>query len=357
MKKLNVLHISPDFNYTCGVSKYISLIFAELIKYDNINLFFITNGGDSLQRITSLGIEPHIINFSKGIKNLKYFFRNIIELKNFCKEKSIDIIHTHHRYPELISNLIKKDLNVKTVTTVHSIVHGYKCLSFKSDIVMAVSKTVKENLTTNFGVNPSKVVQIYNPVAKNLVPLEKKEIRQKFGLNDNEVVILFVGRFTKEKGVYLLLNAFNMISDENINLKLFVITDREKSELKLENDVYFFPVSNNIEEYYTLSDAVIMPSLIESFPYVMLEAGLYKKVFIGAEVGGIKEFITDGLNGLLFKPNSEEEIVRIIKVFLSMNNTEKEKLSMNLHKKVTSLYDVESYVETLINIYNSLIQK
>ena len=60
------------------------------------------------------------------------------------------------------------------------------------------------------------------------------------------------------------------------------------------------PVKNPYP-FYSIADIVVLPSLADSFPYVMLESGLFKKPFVGTQTGGIAEFIDDGKNGLLFE--------------------------------------------------------
>lgn len=84
---LNILHISPDFNYACGVSKHVYLLLNELKKNNNYNLFFITNNGDSLDRLTKLGVQPTILGFNRGNRNVYNLFKNVLSLYRFCKKK------------------------------------------------------------------------------------------------------------------------------------------------------------------------------------------------------------------------------------------------------------------------------
>ena len=72
--------------------------------------------------------------------------------------------------------------------------------------------------------------------------------------------------------------------------------------------VIYLPPLENIKQLYSISDVVILPSKKDSFPYVMLEAGINKKSFIGGNTGGIAEFIEDGVNG--------EEAVEMIRGFV-----------------------------------------
>ncbi len=232
---LNILHISPNFNYTCGVSKYITIILRELVKYPELKIYFITNGGDSLKRLEEISIKPYIMNFGTGIKNIVYIRKNLNELGNLCKSNKIDIIHTHHRYPELLANQLKSKLNIKTVTTVHSLVKGFKFISFKSDKIIAVSKTVEQNLIENFGVKQERIMQLYNPIE-----LYDEEMDSAYELEHLRKyrVILFIGRNHHYKRLDLLLRAFEVLSKKYFDIALLIVSDiNMKQRLKISSKI------------------------------------------------------------------------------------------------------------------------
>jgi glycosyltransferase involved in cell wall biosynthesis len=359
---LNILHISPNFNYICGVSKYVYLILKELKKYEkseDLKLFFLTNGGDSLERLKNIGIKTHLINFSKGLKNLFYVNDNLKQLEKFCIENEINIIHTHHRYPEFLSNIIKRENQIKTITTVHSIVKGFKFLSFKSDKIIAVSKAVEKNLIEKFNIDKGKIIQIYNPIAfddyiEDKTDKEKKTI---IGVPDDSKIFLFVGRWTKLKGVDILINAFSQIFEKYDNVYLILITDVpdvvKNKILKISSKFIFIRPQRDISYYYKICDAVVLPSRVESFPYTMLEAGLHRKLFIGTNLGGISEFIENEKNGLLFENGRVDQFVNLVSSVIQSSN-ELQKLRQNLFEKISYLSRPEKYCSQLIEIYRSL---
>ena len=98
----------------------------------------------------------------------------------------------------------------------------------------------------------------------------------------------------------------------------------------------------------------MLPSRSDSFPYVMLEAGVHKKPFIGGNTGGIAEFIEDGKNGLLIDPENPEELAE--KIIYLLNKPELGKmLGENLYEKVNRLCDYNNYFREVEKIYNSLL--
>lgn len=357
--KINILHISPNFNYLCGVSRYVYILLKELKNRDDVNLFFITNKGDSLERFRNLNIPIKQMKFKSGWKNILYYINNLLELKSFCESNKIDIIHTHHRYPELLSNHLKKFLNVKTITTVHSLVNGFRKISFKSDLIIAVSDAVKRNLIENFRVSEDKIIRKYNPVDKNDFNFNynREILRHQYGFSEKDKVFLFVGRNSFIKGIDLIMKVFPKIFKINSDVKLFIISNADqKIKLFQSKFLEFVKVVNpqsDISKFYTLSDFVILPSRVDSFPFIMLEAGLFNKVFLGSATVGIKEFIINDVDGIIFEPN-EFELELIIKKILNTNEKYLENIALNLHKKVIQLDSPQSYCEELIQIYKKL---
>ena len=73
---------------------------------------------------------------------------------------------------------------------------------------------------------------------------------------------------------------------------------------------------SEIFNYYQLIDVFVLPSRVDPFPLVMLEAGLMKKPFIGSKVDGIAELIENETDGLLFESgNSDDLVSKILKIY------------------------------------------
>lgn len=357
---MNVLHISPYFNYTWGVSRYLLLLFSEFKKRQDIKVYFLTNGGDGLERLKDLDIQPFILNFKTGINNIFYLNQNLKDLKKICIENEIQIIHTHHRYPELLANLLKNQINIKTIATVHSLVKGFRWLSFKSDKIIAVSNAVKQSLISNYKINPDKIIQIYNPISFGSIEskVNEKDLRQKLRIRDNDRVFLFVGRFHKDKGVDILLNVFSILSDEFSNLKVILITDiNSKLQKNFSNSsIILIEPQKEISAFYRLADYVVQPSRMDSFPYSMLEAGYFGKIFIGGKTGGISEFIEDRVNGFLINPD-EKELEKVVRDLMKKPVDYYSSFGENLRTKVFSLPEPEFYIVKLVQIYTQLLNE
>lgn len=359
---IKILHITPNFNYNCGRSKLVYLYLKYLSNTTNYETHFITNGGDSLDRLKELpNVKYELINFATGYKNLLHSRNFYQKLKKYIIKNEIDLIHTHHRFPEFISVKIAKEYKIKTITSAHSYVNGFKRLSFKSDKIICVSNSIRDYLTNTYKISNKKSITIYNPVYQFQHSYVESvlEFKKEYNLTTDQKVLLFAGRITKDKGYDTLLKSFELIKSKIKNVVLILIgqKDIEKKGFKtsvVNEKLIYLPPVKDISYLYSIADIILLPSRIEPFGFVMIEAGSFKKPFIGGDTGGIAEFIEDGQNGLLVDPENPQELAE--KIIYLINNPDVGKvLGENLYNKIDQLCDYNNYFTEVEKIYNSLL--
>jgi len=357
---LNILHLTPDFNYVDGRSYYVFLLL-KYLKRNGHNVFLFTNGGDSFDRLE----ESEIPVFSDGpLSSKSSYLKSVKLISEFTKKNNIDIIHSHHRYYELIANSVSAIYNskLKTVFTALSIVDRRYLVEYKSDKIIAVSNSIKRMLTEKFNVKKSKVVLIPNFVDSEELDKandnSKKEL-QKSKIANQRTHLLSIGRFHKEKDYHTLLNAVTILNDHNIHLSLvgegperstyekFI----EKNSLKAQ----LISPRRNLKEYFQKADICLLSSVRDPFPGFMLQSGLHKKPFIGSDIDGISELIVDNQNGLLFKKQNPSDLSAKIKKFI-VDRVFASQCGENLQTLVLKKYTEKTIIPMIEEVYFNLTQ-
>lgn len=356
--KLNLLHITPDFNYACGRSYYVYLLLKNF-KKRNHNPVLITNGGDSLERLDELGIK-YIILKSLHSKNPVSFAANVNEIRKIIKEFNIDIVHTHHRYSELAGvRAVKliRNCKSKTVFTSLSLVKRRYTIEFTSDIIIAVCKAIEKMLLLKFKVNPEKIKLIPNFIDTG--ELKHSKHIQSSGQDKNIYKILSVGRFHPDKNYEILLKALKLINDKNVKLILIgegnCLAEYKKYINRNGLNVEIVKPQKNLFKYFESADICVMPSKCDPFPNFMLQAGLFKKPFIGSNVDGIPELIKDGKNGLLFESGDYKELAAKIN-YLKENKLKAASLASYLHDEIINHYTQIQIVPEIEKLYYNLLK-
>lgn len=357
--KFNILHITPDFNYACGRSYYVYLLAKYLGKKHKVTV--ITNGGDSLERLEEKGITYKILKGLKS-KNPLTIAGNISAIKNIITENDIDIVHTHHRLAEVLAlqalKRIKKKKTASVFTSLSIVKRKYN-IEYRSDKIIAVSNSVKDMLLDKFSIDRNKISVINNFTDTDEIH-ELEIISPRMRDHGKFFIILAIGRFHNDKDFETLLKALNILKKERIGLILVGEgnndIDYRRYIAKNNLNVEIIVPQKNLLQYFLVADLCVLPSTRDPFPNFMLQAGMHRVPFIGANVDGIGELIKDRVNGLLFKAGDEKELAEKILLFRG-NKKLAEHCAVNLHEDVLNNYTQEFIVPRIDHLYRSLMKR
>lgn len=358
---MNILHLHTELNLACGITRTIYQIVnnsSQEFKHHIISL-----GGNALNRFEPIknNIKVESLNRHSVLGTVRLFFI----LLNYCKKNSIQIVHSHHRYFDTLVRFLKPFTKVKAVTSVQSKVFGSKILSYKSDILIACSSSIKNHLINTFKIDENRIKVVYNAVdlvsVKNLS--ENERFKNEINIDINKFIIGYVGRIDfKEKGVDILLTAFWELTKLVPDLHLLMVGEGQNNSEVVrfceENKINttLLPAQENIFDFYNVMDLVVLPSRVDPFPLSMLETGLMHKPFIGSKVDGIDELIEHEKTGLLFESGNANDlkiqILRILNGSMIVNN-----LAENLNKKVLDSYTVDKIIPQYEEIYLDVLRK
>ena len=274
--------------------------------------------------------DSRIIKIEDMGRSLSFFkdFSTLLELRKVLTKINPDIVHTHTSKAGVVGRLATLTLRnrPKIVHTFHGHhLYGYfsklmvaimvlieKFLALRSDLLVADSKQVQLDLQEH-GVGKKQNWRVIAPGIRNLAKINKSEARVKFDLKSNDLIISWVGRFTDIKNPLLALRSLNEITPEvRERTKLIMLGDGElledcKTYSRHENlDVTFAGWESDIAPYLAASDLLLMSSKNEGFGMVIAEAGFYGVPTVSTDVGGVREFIIDDLNGALVAPNPSD---------------------------------------------------
>ena len=199
--------------------------------------------------------------------------------------------------------------------------------------VISVSQASKKDLLQHFPFLADKICVI--PVGLETVS-QIKEIQ--LHPSDSKHII-HVGGFTFEKNHEGLLNIFQKILNTGEQVQLHLVGDgplRQKIEkkvkqLKLTKYVSFHGFVNNPLEFIKAGDVLVLPSIIEGLPGVLLEAMYCKTPVIAYNVGGISE-IVDSKTGFLIAKDDEDAFSKAILISLKTTDSEKKEVAYQMVK-------------------------
>jgi len=165
--------------------------------------------------------------------------------------------------------------------------------------------------------------------------------------------ILFVGHLQKVKGLDYLIEAFDKIKDDFPEFKLVLIgqgteTLKAGDNVELKGRLSLEQTRNIMKNCYCL----VLPSLSEGLPRVIMEAMVLGKPVIGSNVGGIPDLIKDGQSGFLFKAGDSNELAEKLRILLKSRDLATE-MGQRGRELIQNRFSNEKYIANYIQMINS----
>ena len=317
------------------------------------------------------------------------------EIAKQIKELDLDIVHTQSEFSlGMFAKIVARKFNIPFVHTYHTMWEDYvhyiipikgkksifpkrfarnfsKNFVNKSDLIIAPSKKTEKYLKYRCKVK-NKEIQII-PTGIDLTPFDpanftKKDIlkaKTDLGLNENDKVILFIGRLAEEKSVDVILKGFSemLTKSQDSSLKLVIIGDgpsidslKELSKnLNIENKVIFTGRQpwEKIGLFYNIGDLFVNASTTETQGLTFIEAMAAKVPVLAKYDTNLDTIIDNNKTGFFFKKD-EEFAKTALKILNSPDLIEKVKESGFEHAKLFSIKVFgdrleEAYKKTIYN--------
>ncbi len=160
---------------------------------------------------------------------------------------------------------------------------------------------------------------------------------EKFGAQNGEVRLLYVGRVSREKDLDLLATAYRRLRDEGLPIQLFVVGHGPYSEEFSRSlpEAFFtgYLTGKDLAAAYASADIFVFPSTTDTFGNVIIEAQASGVPVVVSDSGGPKELVTENETGLITKSHDVDDFVRAIRT-LVVDRSLRERMGSRARKSV-----------------------
>lgn len=155
---------------------------------------------------------------------------------------------------------------------------------------------------------------------------EAQQLRQKLAIPASSLVIGFVGRFTRDKGIPELYAAFRRLRNSFPDFRLLLVGDFEDGDpvpravrdaIISEQDIVVTGMVPDTAPYYALMDVLVLPTYREGLGTVSIEAQAAGVPVVTTRVTGAVDSIVDGITGLLVPPADEQALAGALRKLLA----------------------------------------
>lgn len=313
-------------------------------------------------KLNRAGINP--------IEDLKYMY----DLYKIYKEVKPDIVISYTIKPNIFGNFVAKALSIPVISTINGLGSGIISDSLISRISKILYRTSLRNAKKVFFQNYDDMDFF---ISNKLLKKEKTDYIPGSGVNvdefrncDSENVLpikfILIARLLKDKGILEYIEAIKEIKGSRNKEAEFLLAgsfdDDNPSSIHMDQIkewenaklITYLGKTDNICEFFKLSDVIVLPSYREGLSRLLLEAASAQKVIVATNVPGCKDIVDDGVNGYLCEVKNSADLAAKMKMVIDMTEKQRMEMGKKGRQKIIKEFDEKivfsKYLESIQEI-------
>ena len=303
---------------------------------NNVNVIHLNAGPIDSSKLDLHGYDPSFVD----------------NLMNYSESSQVsyDLIHSHYWLSGVVGDSLNKSWDIPHISTFHTLAKtklrarageseselrfgAERNIMQSCDRILVLTESESNDIRQLYNIPKSKISVIPAGVdIEMFTPVPQDEARSELGLESGNI-LLYVGRIEPIKGLDLLLESVQILSD-HMDLNLIIVGGNlrsDKETQKLRKKVEDLGLSSKVTlvgsvpqdklpYYYSAADLFVLPSHYESFGFVALESMSCGRPVVASRVGGIPSFVDNGVTGYLVPWRCPEPFADKIEVLFKNKN-------------------------------------
>ncbi|MHB8544294.1 MAG: glycosyltransferase [Leptospirales bacterium] len=320
-RPISVCHLFPSLPLHGAENHFLKLCRNLDPSLVRTSILLIVEGGELVPDFEALGIPVTIIP-----KKSRYDLSVVPRIRRFLKGGGFDIVHTHLFTANFWGRLAAMGLPSILVSSAHNVVARERpflvrvenfldrLLSVPTDAIFCVTGQVMQSMEKDAGLPRQKLVTIENGLSFSDHPEgSAQSVRSRLGLPSGIPVLAVIGRFSTQKNHPGFLEALDRVRKRYPDVVALLVGEGElekniramAADRGLLDNLRFLGQRRDVPEILRALDLLVVPSLWEGLPNVMLEAMAAGIPVVATRVGGIPDVLTDRVTGVLCEPSPE----------------------------------------------------
>ncbi|MFH1283573.1 MAG: glycosyltransferase family 4 protein [bacterium] len=372
--KINIAIICTSLHGIGGTNYHVASWLNSLDK-SKFDVYFIcyTKIMEDFRKNFEKMLDAHLLDRVILIKKnslMDFTGLTVLKLALFLKKLKISVVHTIFLQSDIIGAMASKIAGIPVLISsvegklippvcfLKRLIYaaGNKIVRSWFDMTIVISHGLFLYLKENNQINTMKTKVIHSGIdtsdnISQISEIESKEIS----------TVGVISRLSKEKGINYFLDAVPDILKENPHVSIIIAGGgEEESRLKnqsnflnLQDKVKFLGWVDNTKSVLARLDILVIPSLEEGLPRILLEALYYKRAVIATDVGGIPEVIEHEKSGILVPSQNSKAIAKAVKALLKDAN-KLQYYGNNGHEKIKRDFSLSKEIREIEELYINL---
>lgn len=314
---------------------------------------------------------------ARGIETRLVPMRSDLDVPGLCRmtgllrRLEVDLVHLHTGRATWLGGMAARSASLPAVTTRRMdrpVSTGWRTRWIYQSLVRhaaAISPAVAEHLA-DAGVDRARTTVIQSAVdPRALVPSGSREaIRATLDVPEEQMVLLVLAALVRRKGVDVLLQALDILGQQEIRPALWIAGDGpERRALEaqaeaagLSGQVRFLGQRNDVADLLAACDVFVLSSRREGLGVAALEAMAAGRPVVASAVGGLREVVADKRTGLLVPPGDAGALAEALARLVSDAEL-REQLGSSGPSRIREGFLAEQMVRSYVQLYEKVLEE
>ena len=374
MSRIVLAELAGSASYGGG-ERYLELLCKHLDATRFRTVLICPEPGSFVGRMQAQGVDTRVIELAPLFNPVA-----LMRLVRLLKREGVTILQTHGARANFYGRVAGWLAGVPiVVSTVHNLIADYEVNAFKrwiyaallrltapwADRIICVSDAIRRHVVRDDPSATAMAMTVHNGIdrAQLVSGRDRTTLRRALEVGDGPLVVV-VARLTLPKGHRYLIDALALLRQKWPTLQCICVGEGELHDLLkayavvkgIADRCWFVGATSHVAEWYDAADVVVLPSLSEGFPFVVLEALAMAKPLVATNVNGVPEVIEHGQTGLLVDPRDSEGLARAIQVML-----EQPELAAEMGRAGSAIvqerFTVDRMVDRTVAVFESALRE
>lgn len=374
-----VLHIITKLEL--GGAQKSTLDILRCLDRKKYKIFLLSSDGllsDEARKIDSLEVE--LLPSLRREINLFFDLKAFVDLYSFIKKNDIDIVHTHSSKAGIVGRWAAYLAGVGII--IHTI-HGWEFYDGQNRLIkwlyitlerltarittrlIAVCEAaIKKGLNYKIGTS-NKYRLIYYGIDYNAfsnIRQDREYTKRCLGLREDNFIVGMIACFKPQKAHRDLIKAASLIVREVPGVQFLLVGDgalrskmiRQIERLGLGDRFVLAGWRKDIPQILSNLDLVVLSSLWEGLPIVILEAMAAARAVVATNVGGVSEIVKEAKTGFLVEVGNYKQIANRI-TFLINNRHLATQMGRSAQQSLNGTFSIDSMIRNIEETYKELL--
>lgn len=353
---MRILFVVTDLDLGGAEAQVVTLASGLAGRGHQVELVSLIDPVARTEQLGAAAVPWHSLGMKRGLPDP----RGLLKLRSIIRRFRPDVVHAHMVHANLLARLTRLLTRMpRLITTAHNTIEGgrlldlgYRLTDRLADLTTNVSDASVESFIKRGLSRPGRITAVVNGLdLQPFIEAGAGRAARRLELGLDSFSWLAIGRLVPEKDFGNLLAAHRRLPTGTRLLIVGSGPQLEQLQAQAGPGVEFLGRRDDIAGLMAAADGLVLSSLVEGLPMVLLEAAASRLPVVSTDVGGTSQIVRHKQTGLLVQSGDPEALARAMLLMMELPEEDRRRLADSAHEWVKANYGLASVLDRWEELY------